>query len=418
MKKAESNQFAAKATTAQFETPSSPFTAYTESRPATSESMMKNSIDPLGTMGVTMSKFMDPPGATSDVTMMGNSYGIRNGASGNAVGSGTMGIHQIPTHTMPSGPAPHCQMPQQQTPFPNIYHQQTQQQQMSQQHTPQKEMTHQQLHQHLPRYQQPQRSNTQPQYQQPTTHQNESQVASDIGLGNRCNASTSFGVGASDGGTGAHPWGSNSSLYNPSQVPSRLSPLGPSPSSMPSLSKPSFSGRFNDDEFQQANKILNELRIKNELIQQDIERMKKGATGSDPPLGGGGSAAVGTGVGPNRPVQPVSPWNELKKKNELIQQDIDRLKKGATGGNSGRFLPTGGGGNAAVGTRVGSTWPSQPVDQSMQPSTATPTLAPGERMAQAMQRGGNVPKQEKAQRGEEEVLMSHSDTLKYLFNIR
>jgi hypothetical protein len=48
----------------------------------------------------------------------------------------------------------------------------------------------------------------------------------------------------------------------------------------------------------------------------------------------------------------------------------------------------------------------------------TPTLSPRQRMVQSMQRGGNLPKQEKAQGGEEEVLMSHSDTLKYLFNIR
>ena len=420
--KAESNQYATNTKTALFETPSSPLTACTASRPATSESMRNNFIDPSGKTSVTMNKFMDPPefmdppGAMSDVTMMGNSYGMTNGASGNAVGSGgTTGMHQIPTHTMSSGPAPYCQMPQQQTPFPNIYQQQTHQQQMSQQHTPQKEMTHQQLHQHVPQFQQPQQSKTQPQYQQPSTQQNESQVESDIGLGNMYNASTSFCVGAFDGGTSAHPRRSNASPYNPSRVPSRPSP---SPSSTPSLSRPSFPGRTNDGEFQTSNKILNELRIKNELIQQDIDRMKKGETG-------------GTGVGPNMPVQlgvqsrqpstdPIlsSDWNELRMKNELIKQDIDRMKKGATGGNSGRFLPTGGGGNAAIGTRVGPTLPFQSVVQSRQPSMTTPTLSPRQRMVQSMQRGGNLPKQEKAQGGEEEVLMSHSDTLKYLFNIR
>jgi len=369
---AESNQYAVSATTAHFETPSSPLTASAASRPATSESTRNNFIDPSGKTGVSVNKFtdppefIDPPGATSDVTMMGNSYGMNNGASGNAAGSGgTMGMHQIPTHTMSSGPAPYCQMmPQQQTPFPNIYEQQTHRQQMSQQQlTPQKEMTHQQLHQRIPQYQQPQQSKSQPQYQQPTTQQNGSQAASDIGLGNRYNASTLFGVGASsDVGTGAHPWMPNASPYNPSQVSSRPSPSGPSPSSMPSLSRPSFSGRSYDDEFQHSNKILNELRIKNELIQQDIERMKKDETGGAPPVCGGGSPAVGTGVGPNRPVQ------------------------------------------SGV--------------QSRQPSTAKPALSPRERMVQTMQRSGNVPKQEKAHGGEEEVLMSHADTLKYLFKIR
>jgi hypothetical protein len=287
--------------------------------------MRNNFIDPSGKTSATMNKFtdppefMDPPGAMSDVRMMGNSYGMTNGASGNAVGGGgTTGMHQIPTHTF-------------------------------------------------------------------------------------------------DGGTGAHPWRSNASPYNPSRVPSRPSP---SPSSTPSLSRPSFPGRTNDDECQQSNKILNELRIKNELIQQDIDRMKKGETG-------------GTGVGPNMPVQLgvqsrqpstdplLSPdWNELRMKNELIKQDIDRMNKGATGGNSGRFLPTGGGGNAAIGTRVGPTLPFQSVVQSRQPSTTTPTLSPRQRMVQSLQRGGNLPKQEKAQGGEEEVLMSHSDTLKHLFHIR
>jgi hypothetical protein len=366
--------------TAQFELPLSPLTAFTSSHQAPTAST-NNFIDPQCTMDVTTNNFVDPLGATSGMMMMSNSYSTNNGASDNVMGTGMTGVHRIPTCTMQSGPAAHQQMPLQWTAFPQMHHQQTHQQHMSQQHTPQKEMTRQQMHQHMPRHQQTQQPKTKP--------LNESQILSDIGFGNSYNTSTSsssFSVRPYDGG--ASQATSRPTPLDPSPFSSRPGPLDPGPSSsMPSTSRPSFSVHSNNDEFRKSNQILNELKVKNELIQNDIERMKKSARGGD----------------------------------------------------TSRFLP-----------RVDPTRPVQSVVQSRQPSAA-PILSPRERMAQAMQRSDKAPRinsgddsvpnvlpqdhrsprnqqqnhdgssqrlQDRARGGKEEVLMSHTDTLKYLFNIR
>ncbi|KAL3809097.1 hypothetical protein ACHAXA_010618 [Cyclostephanos tholiformis] len=256
--------------------------AFTVNRPVPGTSMTNNLINPPGTTGVTMNNLVDRSHAANVVRTVLNSYGMNTGASlDNAMGGEMTGSCPIPTYTMQSGPALYQQMPQQQTPFPQMHQQHAHQLHTSQQQAPENVMMNMQIHQHVPQHQQPQQPKIQPKYEQPMT--------------NIYNGDNAFSVAPSDVRTHAHSWKSSESNYHPSKASSRPSPVDPSPSSKPSTSGPSISVHSNDDEFHQSNRILNELRIKNELIQRDIERIKMDVATCDDgsgflPTGGGGMA--------------------------------------------------------------------------------------------------------------------------------
>ena len=174
---------------------------------------------------------------------------------------------------------------------------------------------------HQSQHMQPRHPATQPRCQQSTS--------------NIYNEGNSFIRGPSDVSTNARPWRSNASTFKPSQASSRPGPVDPSPSSKSSASRPLISVHSNDEELHRSNRVLNELRIKNELIQKEIERIKMGETcvisGGFSPTGGAGSISGVRRVSPTKPLQSMaqSRQHQTARNVYLKERPVEQIQRSA-----------------------------------------------------------------------------------------